>query len=121
MSNALQDTANRLIATYGAEVTVTRIVEGAYDEVTGSAALTTTATTARALLDNYSLGIGGGLSFAGTVESSDKRLWIAGTGLSFDPRPGDKVLADGASWVVISVNKINPDGNTYLYDIQVRQ
>jgi hypothetical protein len=37
------------------------------------------------------------------------------------PQPGDKVTADGATWVVVAVDKINPDAAVYVYDLQVRK
>ena len=121
MTNALQSVAYKLIRAKGAPVTFTQVNEGTYDATTGSAALTTVTATTYAVLDNYSSGIGGGTTFVGTLEEGDKRLWVPGAGLSFVPRPGDKVLADGITWLVISVNKINPDAVAYLYDVQVRQ
>jgi hypothetical protein len=94
----------------------TRIVEGEYDTSTGAAATTTVVTTAKAVLDNYT---GSQMQFG--VELGDKRLWVAGLDLDIAPQPGDKVTADGADWVVVRSDKINPDGNVYLYDVQVRR
>ena len=116
MSNALQLTAQNLVDRYGATVIFTRVVEGAYDTTTGAAATTTTTASVKGVLDNY---IGVQMQFG--VEIGDKRIWVAGAALNFVPQPGDTVTADGATWVVVKADKVNPDGNVYLYDVQVRR
>lgn len=116
MSNPLQVVAQGLVNRYGATVMFTRIVEGEYDTTTGAAATTTEVATAKGVLDNYT---GAQLQFG--VEVGDKRLYVAGLDLDFAPQPGDTVEADGAQWKVVKSDKINPDGNVYLYDIQVRR
>jgi len=115
-NTALQSTAQRLIAAKGAAITITRVVEGDYDPNLGTTAETTTTVSTYAVLDNYS-----GTMQIEDVEIGDKRLWVAGLGMSFVPQPGDKVTADGATWVVVAVDKINPDAAVYVYDLQVRK
>jgi hypothetical protein len=116
MTNALQSTAYRMIKGKGTAVTFTRIAEGAYDTSTGSAANTATSAATYAVLDNYS-----GIALREGVEAGDKRLWVPGLGLAFVPQAGDKVLADGVTWVVVRVDKVNPDAVVYMYDVQVRR
>jgi hypothetical protein len=116
MTNALQSTAYNMIKAKGAAVTITRVAEGTYDAVTGSAANTTVTAETYAVLDNYS-----GVEQRQGVEVGDKRLWVPGLGLPVVPQPGDKVFADGETWEVISVNKVNPDAIVYVYDVQVRR
>lgn len=116
MTTARQTLVASKLAARGAQVMVTHSVEGTYDPTTGAASVATQATTTYALLDNYS-----GIQWRDGVEVGDKRVYLAGSALSFVPQTGDKVTIDGEVWSVVRVDRINPDGVTYLYDMQVRR
>jgi len=108
--------AKRLVAGFGAPVTVTRVVEGAYNSTTGTLSKTTTVAAAYAIVDAYGMA-----EFRdGSVERTDKRLYVAATALTFTPQPADTLTLDSTVHTIISVAEIWSGAQRCLYDLQVR-
>ncbi len=119
MSNAaLLATAKKLISANGADVTFTRITTTGHDATLGTPTQTTSTTTVKAVLDASSQA-SKGETYQGDDTVATKKLWIAGLDMASAPLPGDTAVFDGCTWKVIAADKVQPDGTTYLYSIEV--
>lgn len=112
----LAATADRLLAYYGQQATLRRIVEGAYDPATATTPTVNNDTSVRAALFGYDDN-----QIDGTrVLQGDRRAAIAPSLVVVPPAPGDQVLVGGETLRVISAKQINPAGKAVLYIAQVR-
>jgi hypothetical protein len=110
-------TASRLLARFGAPVTVTRETAGGYDSETG----TTTDPTSQVWtpigvkLDYSQKEIDGTL-----IKAGDQRVYMsAEPGL--DPKTGDAVTLGAEVWRVVDSRTLAPAGIAVLLDVQVRR
>ena len=58
--------------------------------------------------------------FAGLVQDGDHRLEVGAASLTVEPRPGDSVTVQGATYVVKEVLAVRPGGVPVLYQLTVR-
>lgn len=114
-STRMATTALRLIVTYGEAITLTRVVEGAYDPATGSTgAPTTTPYSGYGAPTNYNK-----LEVDGQqVKTSDIRLLVHA--LSVVPIPGDIVTLNSADYRVMDVDQTRAQGEDIIYTLQLR-
>ena len=114
----LAKTGNTLLAKYGKDVVITRVVNGSYDVATGDQASTTTTTTIKGQIFEYSdrrIGASGGLILDG-----DRKLLVSAVGLSFTPNPNtDSVTIGSEKWKIVRVSK--PVDEEVVYELQVRR
>lgn len=113
----LAATAQRLLALFGATVTLKKTTPGAYDPVTGETGSPTTATqTASAVLLDYSLQESGAKFADGSqVRVGDKKCLIEAKGLAWAP---DELttLTDtaGVIWQIEKIRTLAPAGTPAL-------
>ena len=111
-------TGNTLLARYGKDVTITRVVNGSYDVATGEQSSTTTTATVKGQVFEYSdrrIGSSGGLILDG-----DRKLLVSAVGLSFLPNPNtDSVTIGSDKWKIVRVSK--PVDEDVIYELQVRR
>lgn len=110
-------TAARLLARFGAAVTIKKVDDGTYNTATGQnvQAAPQQSTRNGALLD-FPPGQANGPG--GLVQGGDKRLLLeAGT---FAPSLEDRVVANGTEYAVKGVQQVNPAGTPVIYDIHLR-
>lgn len=110
--NRLDSLAQRMISTYGGDVTfISRVQSGTGIEPVS----TDTEMTVRAYTGGYSLSETDGE----LIQSGDVKLII---GSEFEPEPAMKVrLRDNKTYDVISVESTKPDGIAIYYRVQVRK
>jgi hypothetical protein len=90
-------TALRMIQKYGKPITYTRIVSGAYDPATGTAAETPTNHSIKAMVRGISPREADGL-----IRPGDLSVMVAGPSLAFSPSTADQVTIDGLKYVLAS-------------------
>lgn len=113
-------TAQKLLSSFGQDVTVKRIITGTYDTATGSVSNTETTYTAKAVLLDYKrLDAGNGL--AGLIQINDKKLLVSPVGLTVAPDANDLVTINSEVWNVVNVKAIKPASIVVLYELQIRK
>lgn len=115
--------AAAVVAEIGELVTLTVTEPGSYDPITGTSQPGTTKTQQpRAILDNYSAQSAGAQYADGTqIMRDDKKLFIPAEQLEWPPTLATLVTAADSDWSVISIQTINPTGDTLAYELQVRR
>lgn len=110
-------TASRLLAKFGATVTVTRTTPGAYDPATGTdaAGSAQTWTPAGVRLEYSQREIDGT-----NIKAGDQRVYMSAVA-GLDPQPGDTVTLGGEAWRVVTSRTLAPAGIAVLLDVQVRR
>ena len=109
-------TASRLLARFGAPLTVSRQTPGGYDPDTG----TTTAVTTQSWvpvgvkLDYSQREIDGTL-----IKAGDQRIYMSVVS-GLDPQAGDVVTISAEAWRVVASRTLSPAGVNVLLDVQVR-
>ena len=113
--------ADELLREFGKPLTLRRVVPGAYDPSTGTAAETVTNYPGTgALFDYETLGAGQTWIPSTLIEVGDKQCLLSPAGMPL-PTTGDK-LVDGADvWQVQNVKAVNPAGTPVLYELQIRR
>lgn len=112
----LNNTATRLIANYGRSFTFTRVTQGAYDPITGTAPETSSTFTANAVKDEFS-------SFErndSSIQVDDIKL-IAESSGSIDFKVDDLVEIEGLDYRLLRVNPIKPGASVVAYELQARK
>lgn len=109
-------TAGKLITRFGASVTMSRTVPGAYDPALGGpgAGTTTEQAVKAVVLDFPQSYIDGTL-----IRAGDRKALVSVVGITA-PEPGDMFTWDGRALVVVSVKTLGPSGIAVLYTLQVR-
>lgn len=114
----LAKTGNALLAKYGKDVAITRVVNGSYDVTTGDQVSTTSTVTVKGQVFEYSdrrISASGGLILDG-----DRKLLVSAVGLSFIPSPNtDSVTIGTEKWKIVRVSK--PVDEDVIYELQVRR
>lgn len=109
-------TADRLIAKFGRDVTLTKVTTGAYDVNTGSVTNTTTTSTVKCA----DFAVKGTFDNEGTlIKSTDRYALISGgsaTSISTD----DKLTIGGVVYAIIAVKLLAPAGVNVLYKAYIR-
>ncbi|RZJ12072.1 MAG: hypothetical protein EOP39_04600 [Rubrivivax sp.] len=110
-------TAARLLAKFGAPVTVARVTPGAYDPETGTngAGSSETWSPSGVKLDYTAKEIDGTLILAG-----DQRVYMSAVA-GLDPQPGDAVTLGADVWRVVKSRTLAPAGVAVLLDVQCRK
>ncbi|MFT2185690.1 hypothetical protein [Pseudomonas putida] len=112
-----------LIAEFGQVGTLTRVVEGDYDPVTGFGTDPVTFTQAgQLILLDYSAQEAGVSNAAGSlIQQGDKKILIAAKGLDWEPDMTTTINAGGFTWSIASIRTTNPAGTPLLYEIHGRR
>ena len=114
-SDNMVATARRLLTSFGEEVTVTSIAQGAYDSGTGDlAAGSTTNYTGYAAPFNYARNEIDGTN----VLVSDVRIMLEQ--ITVEPLVGDQVAYDSKNYKVINVGKEVVSSVDVIYILQLR-
>lgn len=114
---ALAQTAQQILAQFGAQTTLTRqLVSGTYDPTTGavtppSPQVDTITAAVFPVEDKMIDGT--------TIRQGDQQAYISAQGLS-KPRPGDVMLWGGSNYTVANVKALGPAGVFVLYEAIVR-
>jgi len=119
-------TAQELLVEFGGRVTVRQVVTGEYDPELGEAPTTTVDNDGIGALFDYTAQAAGLANMAGSViETGDKQLYLApdraAGGSMPEPKPADLVLAQGATWHVVTVKTLAPAGLAMLFELQLRR
>lgn len=116
-STVFANVANRILTDFGVAATLTRKPAGTYNPATSTAAATP-------LVQNI---IAAGFPFParlidGTmVQVGDQQVFIAPSGVTFDPKPADKLTYNGVDYTVINAKDYKLKGIAVLYELQVRK
>lgn len=109
--------ALELLGEFGQGVTIARTTSGGYDPATGGVTAPTASQSGSAVVREYARQhVDGTL-----IQSGDKRVILAASGLTFAPAPGDSVTAGGDVLQVVSVIERNPAGTPLVYELQGRR
>lgn len=111
-----QQTASRLIARFGAPLSLSVTTPGAYDPDTGLAGGTTQAWSPQAVRMDYSADEIDGTN----IKRGDQRIYmqhIAGMSIP----PGAKLTIGAEQWMVIESRPLAPAGVVVFHDVQVRK
>ena len=113
-ATGLQTTASTLLTTYGQALTFTRVAEGDYNPVDSSTGPATTTTyTGKGHPSAYTA-----IEVDGTlIQQKDVKLTLYTTGT---PAVDDAVTLDTVVYRVMSVEKVNAQGLTIIYKLQLR-
>ena len=116
-------TALRLIAQYGQTATLTEIIPGEYDPVTGNETGGVNRTqTGQLILLEYTSAEAGIINASGSlVQQGDKKIMLAAKGLSWAPTNTTTILADGLTWTIVNVKSTNPAGTPLVYELHGRR
>ena len=114
-SDEMAALALELLTEFGELITIQRVAEGEYDPATGSvAAGTTTSYTGRGVTEDYRKNeIDGDV-----VKQDDLRLYLNAT--ANEPLVGDRVTLQSKNFQIIDANRVQVNGVTVLYDLQLR-
>lgn len=113
-------TAERLLAKFGQDITITTVTVGAYDTATQTTLTTETPYTAKGVLLDYKR-IDSGAMTAGNIQVNDKKLLVSPVGLTIEPNANDRATINGELWNVINVKTVKPASITVLYELQIRK
>lgn len=109
-----------LIDRYGKSVTLTNVTTGSYNTATSSITNTTSDTTVKALVEDYSLHSSGAGFDSGLILSGDKKFSIAAAGIT-TPKPGDSITLDSVLWKVVRVTEVWSGEQIAMYELQARK
>lgn len=114
----LAKTGNRMLTTFGKDLVITRVVNGAYDPSTGAVSSATTNHTVKGQAFDYEdrhIAASGGL-----IASGDRMVLVSPIGLSFVPdATTDSITLSGVLWKIVRVKK--PVDEEVIYELQVRR
>lgn len=116
----LAKTADRLLSPskFGKQLTITRVLNTAYNTSSGVVSKNTTTYTVNGQVFEYSdyrVAQSGGL-----IKNGDRRVLVSGLSCPFDPNPTtDTITLNGVPWSIVSVGK--PVDEDVLLELQVRR
>lgn len=113
-------TAAPLIARFGYDITVKRVVES-YDVNTGANNRTITSQVVKAVVFNYDTMGEGGDQARGGIQHGDRQVIVAAKGVTFVPETGDIVVLEGLDWQVVRAIVLAPGGIPVTYELQARR
>lgn len=110
----------------GFAVTLRRQTAGTYNPVTGEfSGESTTDYAAQALISSQNMsqtGNTGERYFNGTlIQTGDKILMLAASGLSVTPAPGDRLIIGSVAWQIVTLITVEPGGVALFYRVLVRK
>lgn len=56
-----------------------------------------------------------------TIQRGDQLVLVAAKNLTIEPTSKDTIVRDGEKWEIVSVEKVDPNGEKILFKLQVRQ
>lgn len=108
--------AQTQIAKFGkTDVTLTRVIRGAYDPSLSSGAITTTDETINAVVEEYK----GREIDNNNIRIGDKKLTIAASAVAL-PTLSDAITIDGKTFSIVTINTIYSGSLPALYIVQGR-
>ena|SRR3990167_9921084 len=107
--------AQKQIDAYGKTVTLTRVVQGAYDTATGVAINTSSAESVKAIVEDYK-----GREIQDSIQVGDKKLTFAAKDF-IKPSPLSKVTIDSETFAIVAVQTIYIQSFAALYIVQGRK
>jgi len=115
--NSLVATVKNLISHFGATITLTTVMQGAYDPTLGTISEVSTDYSVVGVTEEYnSREIDGD-----SIKIGDKKLMISSSGLSnLNSFDSITLLIDSVTWKVIRVNTIQPGDTIIFYQLQIR-
>lgn len=115
LAGSLRKVASKLMAKFGGEAMIRRVVPGSYNTTTGTAAETTSDTVVRGVLEDVNL-----REVDDLVQATDKRLLIAAADVANAPTTADRVLINNVAHQVIRVTTIEQDNTAITYELILR-
>ena len=103
-----------MIRQYGKAVTLVVVTSGTYDPATSRAPITAEDLPIKALVQDYN----GKALESDLVERGDKQIYIAGAEAT--PKNGDRVVIDGAAYLVKNVLSYYSGESIALFEVQGR-
>ena len=111
----LASTAERLIASRGGALTITRSSSGEYDTETG------TVDSAEQTVAGHGVRFPYTRSDEGRVKDSDTTWYLTLDNMAFIPAAGDIVTSGGQSWIVTACEPLAPGAVTLMYTVYARR
>lgn len=110
----------------GFAVTLRRQTAGTYNPVTGERTGAQTLNySVQGLITSQSMlqsGNTGERYFNGTlIQTGDKMLILAASGLAVTPAPGDQLIVSGVTWQAVTLITVEPGGVALFYRVLVRK
>lgn len=112
--------AKQIIDQFGTDIQIVNTVVAAYDVNTSEAIKTETAYTVKGLIEDYNLQDSGAGFTSGLIQANDRKVTIAGSGLTFEPKPGFKAVVLGTTYSVTRVLRTLSGEKVALYELNVR-
>lgn len=116
LSSPLRKIASKLMAKFGGEVSIRRMVTGVYNPTTGTASVTASTITIRGVLENVSE-----REVNDLIKGTDRKLTIAAADLTFEPTVADQVTVGGRILQTIEVRRIEQDNTAIVFEIFLRE
>lgn len=115
IAKALENTASKLIAKLGGDVTIRYVTAGSYDTSTGAIAETVSDVNIKGVLDDVNA-----REVNELVQAGDKKLTIAANDLATAPETKDRVVITGVVHQIIRVKTIEQDNTAVAYEVTLR-
>lgn len=112
---SLRKVASKLVAKFGGEATLRRVVAGVYNPKTGKSGETVTDTALRGVLQDVTR-----REVNELVQAGDKRLIIAAADTTAVPTPADRIIISGRSLQIIEVRTIEQGNQPITYELILR-
>jgi hypothetical protein len=123
---ATRSSADRLIASKGQAITLTRQASQTYDPATGSATITTSTQSGRGVILPLNLQSSAFQKLQGNVVAGDQQLLLSaltssGTVLTAPHVDDTATDANSNVWSIVSVDPLSPGGTDLIYDCVIRR
>ena len=115
LAGPLRKVASKLMAKFGGEATIRRVVLGAYNPTTGTISETISDTVVRGVLEDVNL-----REVNDLIQAGDKRLLIAAADIATAPTTADEVLIEGITYQAVQVRTIEQDNTPITYELILR-
>lgn len=116
-----QTLAETLIGQNGSTGTLTQVVDGVFDPISGTETDAAT-TTASLLCVELPMGGQDDAFLPGTLTASEAvKVMISANGVDVTPEPGDRLTLHGRTLVVEGVQHLEPDGAPIMWTLFCRQ
>lgn len=109
-------TALKLLTNFGANATLIKRAEGAYDPATGSNSVTETNYTVKAVLLNYKFNET--TTEGSLIQAKDRKVIMQAATVT--PDTSDTITIGGTTYRIINVKSLNPAGVEVIHELQVR-
>jgi len=115
LDSALRSVSKTILDTFGTAVTVTQVVQSAYDPEDGNWTETTTAVSCNGRLDEYMA-----YEVGGDIRATDQKLTVPAIDLTFTPGVGDRVTVGSNTYGVVSVKETLATDSAAIYELAIR-